>query len=457
MSPAQTTRCLLAGLILLVAQAGAAVAQVTVTEHRTPTGIAFRHVAMPGDVTHALMFAWPEDYSKAPAGKEGVVALAPRLIMEGGSRSITESERIEQLKDLQATLGLSGGAHFTRGSLTAPKARFAEAAGLLADLLANPALPADKMLLIKRNIAAASRQALASPETTAMRLFLRLTLGSGALPRILSVDPAVYENVEVADVDVWRRAVLGRDRVTISSAGPLTPEEVARQIDRIFAGLPNTGQDVGTSPPMRAVGKLIVLERATAQTAIVAGGPTGWVSETDTLPGSVAIRVLGGGFGTRLTKAVREGLGATYGIRAGFQQVHPTAFTMVVSTAVDSTKAAAALAAIRKEYASFHADGVTAAEAVPVKAKLITESNEQLRRSPSVALRVRELTLAGFPLDYLATYEAQVQALGVATVNDAIRTRFPTQPLTVVMVAPSAEGLGADCVIRTLEEISRCE
>jgi zinc protease len=154
---------------------------------------------------------------------------------------------------------------------------------------------------------------------------------------------------------------------------------------------------------------------------------------------------------------VREGLGATYGIRAGFQQMHPAAFTMVISTAVDSSKAAAALAAIRKEYAQFRAEGVTEAEVGAIKTKLITEGREQLRRSPAVAHRVRELTLAGFPVDYLATYEARVQALGAATVNEGIRTRFPVEPLTIVVVAPSAEGLGADCVIKSPDEIARCE
>ena len=34
---------------------------------------------------------------------------------------------------------------------------------------------------------------------------------------------------------------------------------------------------------------------------------------------------------------------------------------------------------------------------------------------------------------------------------------FPAPPLTIVMVAPSAEGLGADCVIKAAAEIARCE
>lgn len=456
MMVAVCVRAVAATLFIILLQAAGAQAQVTVSDHRTPAGLAFRHASVPGDVTHALSFGWIDDFGRTSPGKEGVVALGPRLLMEGGSRTVGESERIEQLKDLQATLSIGGSAHVTRGAITAPKAKFADTAALLADLLANPALPTDKLLQLKRNIAVASRQALASSEATAARLFVRLTLGDGPLQRILAVDPAAYDKVEAADVDAWRRAVLGRN-VTIASAGPLTPDEVAVQIDRIFAGLPAVGQSVGPRPQLRSPAKLIVLERPTAQTAIVAGGATNWVSEPDTLPGSVAIRILGGGLGSRLTKAVREGLGATYGIRAGFQQVHPKAFSMLVSTAVDNAKAAAVLAAIRKEYAAFHAEGVTEAEVAPIKTKLITETREQLRRPPAVAQRLRELMLAGFPADYLATYEAQVQALTVAAVNDGIRTRFPLEPLTVVMVAPSAEGLGADCVIKAPEEIGRCE
>jgi hypothetical protein len=50
-----------------------------------------------------------------------------------------------------------------------------------------------------------------------------------------------------------------------------------------------------------------------------------------------------------------------------------------------------------------------------------------------------------------------VNGLGAETVNDGIRTRFPAEPLTVVIVAPSAAGLDADCVIKSPAEIARCE
>ena len=432
-------------------------AQPAVTDHRTPAGIAFRHMAMLEERHHALAFAWADGIALTLAGKEGVVALGPRLLLEG-SRTVGQSERIERFNDLQATLSLAGSAYFTRGALVVPKAKFAEAAALLGDMLADPALPADKLALAKREASVGRRQAEEHPEALANRLFMRLTLGEGPLLRLATADPGSFEAVEIADIEAWRQAVLGRQHLTLASAGPLPPEEAAAHIDRIFAGLPASGHGFSPPPVLRTSGKLIVIEKPAVQTAIVAGGPSGWGSEPDVVQGTVAVRALGAsGFQSRLVRAVREGLGAAYGIRASFQQLHPKAFTVVISTVVDNTKAAATIATIRKEYARLLAEGVTEAEIAPIRTKLITESREQLRRSSGAASRIRDLALAGFPRDYLATYESRVGALAAAQINEGIRARFPKEPLTIVMVAPSAEGLGADCVIKTPAELSRCE
>ena len=67
------------------------------------------------------------------------------------------------------------------------------------------------------------------------------------------------------------------------------------------------------------------------------------------------------------------------------------------------------------------------------------------------------LTLQNFPDDYIASYAGRVRALDRGAINEDIRTKFPPPPLTFMMLAPSAEGLGADCVIRAPEEIARCE
>ncbi len=38
-----------------------------------------------------------------------------------------------------------------------------------------------------------------------------------------------------------------------------------------------------------------------------------------------------------------------------------------------------------------------------------------------------------------------------------MRTQFPKPPLTMVVIAPSAEGLAADCAIKSPEDLARCD
>ena len=175
-------------------------------------------------------------------------------MMLEGSRTLGESDRIERSKDLQASLSLTGSANFTRGALSAPKAKFVEAAEVLAypllirrcRLTSSPARNAPSP--------SPSQQNQEDAETLANRLFTRLLLGDGPALRLAIAEPAAYANVEVSDIEAWRRAVLGRDHLTVASAGPLAPDEVAREIDRIFAGLPAVGRTLGsrTRRPTRA-------------------------------------------------------------------------------------------------------------------------------------------------------------------------------------------------------------
>src|SRR5262249_2724856 len=146
-----------------------------------------------------------------------------------------------------------------------------------------------------------SRQQQENAETLANRLLLRLTLAPGPLLDQSIADPVMYEAIEVADIAAWIKAALGRDRLVIVSAGPMSAADAGVQIDRLFGKLPTLGPaKQAPVPQVRSPGKLIVVERPVVQTAIAAGGSTGWTAEPDLLRGNVALRVLGSGFEGRL-------------------------------------------------------------------------------------------------------------------------------------------------------------
>lgn len=437
--------------------AGSAVAQPAVTRQVSPAGLPFRHVHVPDDPHQAIAFAWKDGSAVTLPGKEALSMLGAALMMEG-PKGTTASVMLEQMRDLQASGGLAGGVNYTQGHLSAPKAKFPDAVRLLARVLAEPALPEERLALMRKNRTAFSRQAGESAETLAQRLMSRLALGDGPYYRSLSTEPSIFERVTLADIEAWRRSILVRDGMVVVAAGPLDAGDAGRELDRLFAGLPQSGEQ--PSPPMptvRSPGRLIVLEKPVVQTAITAAGSPALAVTPETVRAELALAALGGGVSGRLFKAVRDRLGAAYNIGAALVAVGPKTRVVGIRTVVANDKAKDAVAAIRDEYARFIMEGLTEAEIDPLKSMFVSRHGERIRRAPSLASAVLGSLLSELPDDALATFEARVRGIDRAAVNDDIRTRLPKPPLTFVVIAPSAEGFGADCVIKAADEIARCE
>lgn len=432
-------------------------AEIAVSRQTSPGGLAFRHVPMPEETHQALAFAWQDGSAVALPGKEALVALGPVLIMEGPN-GLTRSAVHEALLDLQAGINLTATTSLLRGSLSAPAEKFAEAAKILMRTLADPALPENRLAELRKARAEASWQAAENPETLAERLLMRLVLGDDPYYRILTAQPAIFARIERADIEAWRRNIVVRDGLLIVAAGPLDPAQAGAEIDRIFGGLPASGSRPAPPPPTpHGSGKLVVLEKPVVQTAIALAGPTTVAFTPDFMRANLAVTALSGGFYSRLYRAVRERLGAAYNISASLQNVDMNVRNLLIHTAVANDKAQDALAAIRAEYARLLADGVTAEEIDPVRARFATQMSERMRRAQELAPQLVTLALHDFPDDFLATYEARVRGQPLAAINADVRARFPPPPLTTVVVAPSAEGYGADCVIKAADEIARCD
>jgi zinc protease len=426
-----------------------------VTRQTTPNGLSFRHVLLPDEQTQALAFAWRD--GSALAGKEALPSLAMALIMEG-PRGMSRSAMFEELRDLQASASLGATLDIAQGTLAAPVAKFSTVVDLLARLLSDPALPADRLADIVRSRASARRQADANADVLARQLLLRLLAEDGPHRRQALGEPAAPEAVTVDDIARWRGSTLVRAALAVVAAGPMPAVQVGQEIDRLFSGLPDGGAPPRPAGPvLRAPGKLVVLERPVVQTAIAAGGPASLPYGQERTGATLALPALGGGASGRLWQAVREKLGAAYGISASFQSLGPEARTLLISAAVANDKAGEVVEAIRQEYARFLAEGITAQELDRLQRAAVASLRERRGRAGAVAGIVLSQALRGLPDDDLDTYEQRLRGYERATVNAEVRTTFPPPPLTMVVVAPSANGIAADCVIRSPAEFSRCE
>jgi zinc protease len=433
-------------------------------EGRTPRGVRYAFAPQPFENTVALSFSWWDGFAQARPGQELLGRLGVAWLQAGTER-LPEGQFREELRDDRIRLDLGTGNRITGGSLSAPSEALALAAERLREVLLTPALSERSLARLWRRHASSFEQAREVPETLARSLLIELLADrSPFIPEeagaSLQLRGASERFVGRPEVEAWRRAVLARDTLVVGAAGRATEEAVVAAIDRAFGDLPERA-DLPAPPTVtfRRDARTIVIERPVSQTSLVlgAGSSLVWADERDFPLSSIALNVLATGPSSRLFRAVRDELGASYGSTAMLPMIGGAARYLVIGSSVDPGKAPQALAVIQAEYERFRQEGVTATEFEIARTRLVNGLDDQARRAGPASALLRDLlrqersAAEGLDmLDYLR------RRLTRDEVNAYLRKHWPEPPLTTAIVAPSAEGFAADCVVHRHEDPERC-
>ncbi len=447
-------RLLLAALLLWPAASAAQ----TVVQGTTPKGIRFALAPRPANPTVVISFSWRDGFGEAQPGREGLSGLAAAWHI-AGPRGVSEAEFREDLRDEGVGLSLGAFGGTTVGSLSAQPDRIEGAAERLRAILLEPALNETTLARFKRQRRASLAQARETPGPTARTAAFALVAGEDPFVLELQAPPrSTIADVTRADVEAWRAAVLARDNLVVGAAGPIAEPDLVRLLDRVFGDLPERSTVPERRPvPLRSDPRTVVIERAVAQTTILLAGPTRIDPQhvDATLPAGLANQVLSSGPASRLFRSLRGQLGATYGSSSELVTIGRAAQVLLVNSSVDHALAHKALAALREEYERFHGQGVTEAEVAPLKARLVNGIEDSLGRS-EIAGRLRGALAAGRDPAEVNLLAQRVADVTAADVNAVIAERLPAPPLAAVIVAPSAEGYGADCVVRRDQPVEAC-
>lgn len=430
-----------------------------ITESRTAAGLRLVHLQIPDEKDQVFALAWRDRLIQRMPDKAGLLTLAPSLVANGGAGPLDAGAFEEELRDIGGSVSLNRTRTATLGQIAAPAEQFEAAAMLMRSALMKPRLPRITLERQKRFRLSESRAARERPQAMAQQALALGLIGDHPLASTVTYRPeTTISDVAVTDVDAWRKAVLAKRNLTIVSAGPLSRDAAAALADRVFGDLPAEsaeGETVAfdfTAPRART----IVIERPVEQSVILAGGGIRWpTAGPEGVSRGIATAVLGGGSRSRLFAAIRERLGAAYGASASVTAVLGPQGIFAMDAAVSNDKVGVALAAMRNEYELFRERGVTAEELEPIKRRLLNALPEAMRRAGSAASTIRGALLNGSPFDAPDRQALWVRAQTPERVNALIRERLPER-LTTIVVTPSAAGLGADCVIASLDELHRC-
>lgn len=373
-------------------------------------------------------------------GKRGAINLMTGLLEEGAGRQ-DATAFAQAVEDLGASFGFS-----VNDDSLGVRARMLsesrdEAADLLASALAQPRFDDSAVERVRAQVQAIIRSDATDPQTIAAQHMARQAWGDHPYGSSVNGTAASVAALTRTHLVAAKNRVLARDRVVVGAAGDIDAETLGLLLDRILAGLPAEGTAPLPEPAeLQLSGGVTVIDWDSPQTIVSFAGPGLPLHDPDYFAAYLANHVLGGGgFSSRLMEEVREKRGLTYGIYTGLA-TGIYGQTWQGGMAGSNANIAEAVQLIRAEWDRMAADGVTDSELDAAKTYLTGEYALRFDGNGRIAGILAGMQLAGFPIDYVNTRNAQVEAVTSEDVRRVAARLLDADALRFVLVG-RPEGL----------------
>jgi len=316
-------------------------------------------------------------------------------------------------------------------SLSSHRAQLAEALGLLAELVQQPAFPAAEIEQFVRQKVAGAEEALQQPQAVAphaLRQALAAAYPADDPRHVGSIadDITALKRLTAEKLQAFHREFLGASHGELVLVGDFDAAEVKPQLERLFGGwsVPQAYARIPRPLPSVQGLKLSATLKDKAN-AMVMGGLL--IPVNDDHPDHAALRiaahVLGAsGFDSRLLTRLRQKEGASYSAGAwlSVSSFEPNA-TLGTYAIFAPENRARVEAALNEELARFVRDGITQTELDTAKRAMKAQSDTRRSEDPAVAGAIAGHLERGRQFKWNADQDARVEALTLAEVNAAIK------------------------------------
>lgn len=384
----------------------------------------------------SLAWSWPGGAARDPAGGEGTAAMAAAMLSEGAGE-LRALAFADALRDAAIQLGFSAGRDAFEGSFRCLTDALPEALRLARLAMTAPRLDAEALERVRARAVAGARQALETPRGQAGRAFW-----AAAFPGHPAGRPATgtAESLAAIPPEAIRAALAGqlrRDGLLVAASGAIRPDALAALLAELFGPLPEGAPEAPLPLPAFASFGRAVVPVAAPQSQVVIGQPGIAPQDPDWEAAQVVLRILGGGFSSRLMEAVRVQRGLTYGIGVGLD----TMFRGGVVTgafATENARVAEALEVTKAVWAELAATGPTAAEVEEAVAYLTGSLPLQFTDSRRIAATLLAMRRNDRPLDWLNGRTARLEAITAADATRVAASLLKPDALAVTIAGQPA-------------------
>ena len=382
--------------------------------------------------------------SARDGSRPGLARLTSALLAEGaaGLSADAIAERFAAIGAQFATDSLRDMASIGLRSLS-ESATLDAAVDLATKILTRPDFPADAIERVRRQMLVALQQVEQSPDDLVEREFYRLLYGDHPYASPPEGTAAAVAALTREDVrEFWGRYYVGRNAV-VAIVGDLDRAKAERLATSLVGALP-AGEPASPLPAVQSLGaaRRVNLEHPSTQTHLRLGEAAISRTDPDYFPLYVGNHALGGsGLVSALAEEVREKRGLSYSVYSTLSPMRMEGpFYVGLQTRNDQTGEAVgvALETLRR----FVRDGPTEQELDAAKRNITGGFALRLDSNKKILGQIAAIAFYGLPLDYLATFSDQVNAVTVESVGVAFRRHIDLDRLLTVTVGqPSGDGL----------------
>ena len=309
---------------------------------------------------------------------------------------------------------------------------------LLADVTMHPRFDeAD----LKRTLDKHSRNnaiALSSPGTLAQKRFREIMYGSHPFANVFPPEE-MLRGFTTARVKDFHAKNMGARRARLYVSGVFNSRDVEQAIRDAFGGWVEGPAPTQNAPVITAKQQVEVIDRANSvQSSIWMGLPVADPSDPDWVKMNVTDALLGGAFGSRITRNIREDKGYTYS-PGSFIWTRKGASMWVETADVTSNVTGASLTEIFKEIDRLRTEAPGEAEVTGIKNNLAGVFTVQNSSRFGLINQLEFVDLHGLGDDYVTNYVKNVLAVTPEEVRATAEKHLDPKKISMAIVGNKKE------------------
>lgn len=367
---------------------------------------------------------------------------ACRMLREG-CRGYTAAEFAERLDYYGAWLELSVAMNRTFVTLYTLKKHFAATMELMHRMLTEPAYDEEQLRIVCANNKAQLMVNLQKGDVLAMRALRHQLYGPGH-PCGVQVEPEDYDTLQVSDVVDYYRSFYGSRACRIYLSGDVDDTQLSL-VESLFGSVEwgsgdgietlKVRDEIGLNPGCNESAPSVVgLQiKGAVQDSLRMGCLLMDINSPDYLPMRVLVAILGGYFGSRLMKNVRETKGYTYHIGADLV-TNTSEVMLLIHSEIQAGKADEVMAEVCHEMRRLQHEPVPEAELCMVRNYMLGEICRNYESTFSLADAYIFMEHLGLPFEHLEHTIEAIRGADAAGIMQLAQRYFCPEKLHAVVV-----------------------